>query len=151
MSQQNQNFVMEKFSGDSVDVHAWWTPEKGTTLKGILVGYIPEGKSEKLKSDMLVFELLEDLPKCKDADNTEKIITAKKGQSVAMAYYTNLGGLYPQKLGHVCYLTQTGEKKIPGQSPMKVFDKQTSTKAVRAIAKPETSANGAAQPVPFET
>jgi hypothetical protein len=155
MSKENtpQNYTMEKFEGGSVEVHAWWTPEtKGATLKGVLIGFISQDKSDKLKSDMLVFELLEDLAKCKDAENTEKIITAKKGQNVAMSYYAGLQGLYPQKLGHVCHLQVVAEKKIPGQSPMKMFEKQTSTKPVRAIAKPESSANGASSdgPVPFE-
>lgn len=145
-----QNYTMEKFVGDSIEVHGWWTPElKGPGLKGILVGFISETKSDKLKSDMLVFELVEDLAKCKDAENTEKIVTIKKGQNVATAYYTGLAGLYPQKLGHVCYVQQIGAKKIPGQSDMKMFDKQTSTAPVRAIAKPES--NGASGgPVPFE-
>lgn len=150
-----QNYTMEEFTGDSVEVHGWWTPEQGgATLKGILVGFISKDKSDKLKSDMLVFELVEDLPKCKDADDTSKIVTIKKGRNVATAYYTDLQGLYPQKLGHVCHIHQKGAKKIPGQSDMKLFSTQSSTKPVRNIA-PAAQANGAAhgaeQPVPFET
>lgn len=150
---KQQQFTMEKFTGDSVDVDAWWTPEmKGGTLKGILVGFISKEKSGKLKSDMLVFELIDDLHKCKDANDLKKNITAKPGQHVATAYYTGLSGLYPQKLGHVCYLTQTGAKKIPGNSDMKVFDKQTSTAPVRAIAKPDPATlNGSrSAAVPYE-
>ncbi len=151
MSDKTQAFEMEKFTGDSVEVHGWWTPEqKGATLKGILVGFISEEKSEKLKGDMLVFELVEDLPKCKDAEELTKIVTIKKGKNVATAYYQGLQGLYPAKLGHVCYIQQINAKKIPGQSDMKIFDKQTSTKAIRAIAKPETVNGAAAEPVPFE-
>lgn len=143
-----RNFTMEKWSGGSINVDGWVTPEQGKMLKGILVGNIPQERSPKLKSDQLLFELIEAF-ECKSADDTDVTVTCKPGQVVGIAQYKSLEGLFPQMLGHVVYLTMTGERPIPGQSPMKLFDTQTSTKPVRAIAKPDMHANGAG-PVPFE-
>lgn len=142
-----RNFTMEKWTGGSINVDGWWTPEQGKMLKAVLVGNIPQERSAKLKGDQLLFELIEPLA-CKSADDKTDV-TLGAGKVVGMALYKSLEDLYPHKLGHVVYLTLTGERPIPGQSPMKLFDTQTSTKPVRAIAQPDRQ-NGAGASVPFE-
>lgn len=143
-------FTYEKWTGGSIDVDGWWTPEQGVSVEGILVGYISKDRSPKLKSDQLCFELIADLPGCRDARDLDKEVTLKRGSVVAFANYKSLDGIFPAKLGYACMLTYTGDRPIAGQSPMKLFDVKTSTKPVRAIASPEPAGLGNDK-VPFET
>ncbi|MHB2027545.1 MAG: hypothetical protein ACYCPT_01855 [Acidimicrobiales bacterium] len=143
-------------SGGTVD--AWWTPEKGSTLQGIIVGYIPMTRSEKLKSDSVLIELLSPATHCTHS-GSDKIegkkgdeVEAPKGAVVGVPVWKQIEGLYPSKIGFAVKLTMLGETKIVGRSPMKNFQIQTSTRQIRAISAPAPTSSKIAdgEAVPFD-
>ncbi len=143
--------------GGTVD--AWWSPEKGSTLQGIIVGFIPMTRSEKLKSNNVLVELLSPAASCVHG-GSDKIkgkkgdeVEAPKGAIVGVPIWKQLEGLYPGKIGFAVKLTMTGETKIAGRSAMKNFAIQASTKQIRAISVPvatSPSSTEDGEAVPFD-
>lgn len=153
MTTQNEPIEYEQFTGAfGARVDGWWQPEKGSVVEGILIGFISQDRSEKLKSDNLVLELISDCKSCHDS-KADKSVLLKKGQNVGVPVWKQLEGLYPDKLGHAVKITMTGTTKIAGRTDMKDFDTKTSTKPVCKMSAPSSAnANGSRsnEPVPFD-
>lgn len=135
-----------KFGG-SVD--GWWAPDGDGphVMKGVLVNFIDKGRSDKLQSNSLVFELLEPCNNVKNGGSEKMpgqkgdIKTAPTGCQVAVPEWKQLEGLWPSKAGHKVFITRSAEKRSVGKGhSMYDIGIQTSKAAVRHVEVYEAEA-----------
>jgi hypothetical protein len=129
-----------KFGG-SVD--GWWSPpeEAGTyVMKGILVNFINKDRSDKLQSNSLVFELLEDCEFVKNGGSEKlkgakgDIVKAPKGTTIGVPEWKQLEGMWPNKAGFKAYITHPGARRPIGKGrSMLELKIQMSNGAVRHV------------------
>lgn len=161
-TEPNKNNKQQAGDSDMVDfqgpyggsVDGWWAPEgEGNhVIKGILANFIDQGRSDKLQSDSIVLELLEDCKGCKNGGSDkmpgekgdEKLHTAPKGCFIGVPVWKQLEGLWPRKAGFKVYITRSGEKRSIGKGrSMYDIKIQTSTAAVRHVEVFEQPADDA--------
>lgn len=138
-----------KFGG-SVD--GWWAPpeDKEThVLKGILVNFISKDRSDKLQSNSLVFELVEECAGVKNGGSEKmpgqkgdnKLHKAPKGCTIGVPEWKQLEGMWPAKAGHKVFITRSGEKRSIGKGrsmyDIKVQMSNNAVKHVEVYAEPD--------------
>jgi hypothetical protein len=140
-----------KFGG-SVD--GWWAPpeDKEThTLKGVLVNFISKDRSDKLQSNSLVFELIEECDGCKNGGSEKmpgqkddkKLHKAPVGCTIGVPEWKQLEGMWPGKAGHKVFITRSGEKRSIGKGrSMYDIKVQMSKGAVRHVDVYEEDTDG---------
>ena len=134
--------------GGSVD--GWWSPpaDATATITGILVNFIDKGRSEKLQSNSLVFEVLEATDYVKNGGSDKMpgkkgdIAKASKGCMVAVPEWKQLAGMWPAKAGHKVFITRGPKRSIGKGRSMYDIKPLVSNKALRHIEISEVDTTG---------
>jgi hypothetical protein len=125
--------------GGSVD--GWWSPpaDVTATITGILVNFIDKGRSDKLQSNSLVFELVEPSEYVKNGGSDKipgkkgDIVKASKGSMVAVPEWKQLAGMWPAKAGHKVFITRGPKRSIGKGRSMYDLKPLVSNKPLRHI------------------
>jgi len=104
------------------NVDGWWSPPKDAvaSFRGVLVSYINKERSEKLQSNSLVFEVLEDTSHVKNGGSDKmpgskgdnKLHKAPKGCTIAVPEWKQFIGAWPAKAGHEFAFTRQAQRDI---------------------------------------